>query len=42
MSLSYYMAYQKKKNAMEEKDTYAKLYNLNFTEKKNDLISENS
>ena len=43
MSLSYYIAYRKKTNAIKEKDTYTKYYNLNFTEKKiNDLISENS
>ena len=45
MSLSYYMAYQKKKNKLHERERYVRqvLYNLNFTEKKiNDLISENS
>ena len=48
MSLSYYMAYQKKKktktNAMKEKDTYAKYYTILTSRKKkiNDLISENS
>ena len=44
MSLSYYIAYEKKKtNAMKEKNRYTKYYNLNFTEKKiNDLISVNS
>ena len=35
MSLSYYIAYEKKKktNAMKDKDRYTKYYNLNFTEK---------
>ena len=42
MSLSYYMAYQKKKNAMKEKDTYAKYYTILTSRKKKDLISENS
>ena len=43
MSLSYYIAYEKKTNAMKEKHRYTKYYNLNFTEKKiNDLISVNS
>ena len=43
MSLSYYIAYEKKTNAMKEKDRYTKYYNLNFMEKKiNDLVSENS
>ena len=43
MSLSYYIAYAKKTNAMKEKNRYTKYYNLNFTEKKiNDLISVNS
>ena len=34
MSLSYYIACEKEKNAMKEEDTYTKYYNLNFTEKK--------
>ena len=37
MSLSYYMAYQKKKkktNAMKEKDTYAKYYTILTSRKK--------
>ena len=45
MSLSYYIAYEKKTNAMKEKNRprYTKYYNLNFTENKiNDLISVNS
>ena len=33
MSLSYYIAYRKKTNAIKMKDTYTKYYNLNFTEK---------
>ena len=42
MSLSYYIAYEKKKtNAMKEQDRYTKYYNLHFTEKINNLISEN-
>ena len=43
MSLSYYIAYEKKTNTMKEKNRYTKYYNLNFTENKiNDLISVNS
>ena len=34
MSLSYYIAYEEKTNAMKEKDKYTKYYNLNFMEKK--------
>ena len=34
MSLSYYIAYEKKTNAMKEKNRYTKYYNLHFTEKK--------
>ena len=37
MSLSHYIAYEKKKkktNAMKEKNRYTKYYNLHFTEKK--------
>ena len=33
MLLSYYIAYEKKTNAMKEKDRYTKYYNLNFMEK---------
>ena len=42
MSLSCHIAYEKKTNTMKEKDKYTKYYNLNFAEKINDLISENS
>ena len=41
MSLSYYMAYQKKKkNAMKEKDTYAKYYTILTSRKKKMTLSQ--
>ena len=42
MSLSFYIAYEEKTNAIKRKIGTLSITNLNFKEKKNDLISENS